>query len=89
MSTTMDISEARQNWSSLPETVRDARVIRVRKHGKDAFAVVDIEYLEAVMETIEIMSDPEAYQSLLRGLEDLRNGHVVDHDDAEREIFGD
>jgi len=83
----MDITDFRNNWTSMQERVRDQQVIRITKHGKDAFAVVDIEYLQAVLETIEIMSDPESHRLLLESLDDIKHGRVVDHDEVKRRLL--
>lgn len=83
----MDITDFRKNWTSVQDRVRAQQVIRITKHGKDAFAVVDIDYLQAVLETIEIMSDPESHRLLLESLEDVKNGRVVDHDEVKRRLL--
>lgn len=83
----MDITDFRNNWTSMQDRVRDQQVIRITKHGKDAFAVVDIDYLQAVLETIEIMSDPESHRLLLESLDDIKNGRVVDHDEVKRRLL--
>ena len=85
--TTLDISDARKELSHLADRLRDERVIRVTRHGKDAFAVVDLEYLEAVMETVEILSDPDAFRLFQQSIDDINNGRVIDHEEL-REEFG-
>jgi antitoxin YefM len=83
---TLDISEARRQLNSIDERLKDERVIVVTRHNKRAFAVVDLEYLSAVMETIEILSDPEAMRMLQQSVEDIRAGRLHDHDDVEKEL---
>ena len=84
---TLDISEARKQFSRLDERLREDRVIWVTRHNKKAFAVVDTDLLQTVLETIEILSDPEALQMLQEGLRDIREGRLVDHEDVKNEIF--
>jgi antitoxin YefM len=86
MPQTLDISEARKQLNSIDERLKDERVIVITRHNKKAFAVVDLEYLSAVMETIEILSDPEAMQMLQKSLADIRAGRLHDHDDVEKEL---
>lgn len=83
---TIDITEARKEFNRLDERVGEERVIHVTRHGKPVFAVVDIEYLQAVLETIEIVSDPEAFRMFREGLEDIREGRVHSHEDVKREL---
>jgi prevent-host-death family protein len=84
---TLDITEARSQFNRLDERLKDEQVIQVTRHNKPVFAVVDLEYLRAVLETIEIMSDPESYKMFQKGLEDIKHGRVVDHDEAKRELM--
>ena len=83
---TLDISEARKQLNSIDERLKDVSVIYVTRHNKTAFAVVDCEYLKAMMETMEILSDPEAMQMLQQSIEDIRAGRLHDHDDVEKEL---
>lgn len=83
---TLDISEARKQLNSLDERLKDERVIVVTRHNKKAFAVVDLDYLAAVVETIEILNDPEAMRMLEQSIADIRAGSLHDHDDVEKEL---
>lgn len=88
VSETLDISEARKQMASLADRLRQERVIRVTRHGKDAFALVDLEYWSAVMETLEILADPEALKMLQDSIADIRAGRLYDHEDVKRELLG-
>lgn len=86
MHATLDISEARKNLSTIAERLHDERVIFVTRHSRKAFAVVDLEYLEAVMETMEILSDPDALEMLRQSIRDVQAGRIYDHDDVVKEL---
>lgn len=58
----------------------------VTRHIKKAFALVNLDYLSAVVETIEILNDPEAMRMLQESIEDIRAGRLHDHDDVEKEL---
>jgi len=83
---TLDITEARAQLNRLDERLADERVIYVTRHNKQVFAVVDIEFLQIVLETIEIMSNPESLKLFQESLEDIKHGRVHDHDDVKREL---
>ena len=83
---TLDISEARKQLNSIDERRKGDRVIVVTRHNKNAFAVVDLEYLAAVLETVEILSDPEAMRMHQQSIDDIRAGRLHDHDDVEKEL---
>jgi len=86
--TTLDISEARRQFTKLDRRLREDQVIWVTRRNKRAFAVVDTELLETVLETIEILSDPEASQMLQQSLQDIQAGRVHDHEAVKRELLG-
>ena len=83
MPTTMDISEARAEFHRLDEKLVDTRVVYVKRHKETVFAVIDPEYLEAVLETLEILAEPGASEILEQSLRDVREGRVVPHEDVE------
>lgn len=84
---TLDISEARKQIATLDQRLRKEPVIWVTRRNKKAFAVVDTELLQTVMETIEILSDPEACKMLQQSLQDIRAGRLHDHEDVRNELL--
>ncbi len=86
MAAQIDISEARQDFHKLDEKVSMERVLYVMRHQRKAFAIVDIEYMESMLETIDLLGDPDGAMLLEQGLEDLRAGRVVPHDTVEQEF---
>jgi PHD/YefM family antitoxin component YafN of YafNO toxin-antitoxin module len=85
--TTLDITEVRRKLTHLDESLRESQVIWVTRRNKKAFAIVDKELLEAVLETIEILSDPNATKMLQDSLEDIRAGRLHDHEDVKSELL--
>ncbi len=86
MGTTLDISEARKQFNSIDERLKEDSVIYVTRHNKKAFAVVDLDYLAAVMETIEVLTDPEAMQMLEKSIADIRAGRLHAQAAVEKEL---
>ena len=86
--TTLDISEARRQFSSLDERMRrdGVKVIRITRHSRPAFVVVDTDYLDAVLETLDVLADPEALAMLQDSISDVRHGRLHDHEDVKREF---
>ncbi len=84
---TLDISEARKQFSKLDERLKAEQLIWVTRHNKKAFAVVDLELMEAVLETMEILQDPKALRMLQESLADVQAGRLHDHEDVERELL--
>ena len=85
----MKFTEARKQFSTLHEHFgKDNQAIIVEKHGQKMLAIVDPEYLEAMVETMEIMADPNTYKMLLESLDDMKHGRVTSQEDVRREILG-
>lgn len=86
-SATLDISEARKQLSSLDRRLRRDRLIWITRRNKKAFAIVDMELMEAVLETLEILRDPDALRMLGESLKDIRAGRLHDHKDVKKEML--
>ena len=84
---TLDISKARKEIGTLDERLKKERVIWITRHDKRAFAVVNAEMLEAVLETLAILHDPDALKMLQDSLEDIRAGRLHDHEDVKNELL--
>lgn len=83
----IDISEAHRQLSSLDERLSSSQpIIYVTRHNKKAFAVVDLEFLGALLETMEVINDPESHATFLQGLKDAQEGRLHDHDEVEKEL---
>lgn len=82
----IDISEARKQLNSLDKRLLSEPIIYVTRHNKNAFVVVDTECMSAMLEALEIMSDPESYRMFVQSLDDIRAGRLHDHEDVKREL---
>jgi hypothetical protein len=45
---------------------------------------VDTDLMRVVLETLEILKDPDALQMLEQSLEDIRFGRLYDHEDVRK-----
>lgn len=85
---TIDISEARARFGEMAKMVSgSSKVIYVQRHKRPAFAVVDVDYLETLIETVQILEDPQARAMLAASLEDIKQGRLVDQSDLEKELL--
>ena len=83
---TLDISVARNRFNTLDRDLEEQPVIFITRHGKDAFAVVNIEYLQTVLETMDVLSDPEATALLDESIRAIQEGQLIDQEDVEEEL---
>ena len=60
--------------------------VLVSRHGRPAAALVPVDEYEALEETAEILSDPDALAALEAGLAELERGETVSLEDLRREL---
>lgn len=88
MPPTLDISEARARLSTLDRELSIERpIIMITRHNRQAFAVVDVEYLETVMETMEVLSDPESAAMLQASVAAIEKGDLLTQEEVERDYL--
>ena len=87
MAKTVPVREFRSNLSELLSDVADRRDhVLVTRNGRPAAALVPIDEYEALEETAEILSDPDALAAIEAGLAELERGETVTLDDLRREL---
>jgi prevent-host-death family protein len=72
------VREFRSKLSSLLDDVNDRRDhVLVTRNGTPAAALVPIDEYEALEETAEILSDPDALSALEAGLAEIERGETI------------
>lgn len=78
MAKTVPVRELRSNLSSLLDDVSDRRDhVLVTRNGAPAAALVPIDEYEALEETAEVLSDPDALAALEAGLAEIERGETI------------
>lgn len=77
----LTITETRKQLLNLPEQLTDEPVI-ITKHGKPAMVALGYEQFESIMETLEVLSDPELMNILRQSLTQADQGETVALEDA-------
>ncbi len=84
---TYSISEIREEITRLPERfAEDPEAVAVTRHGKPVMAILPWELYEAIMETLEVMSDAELMTSFREGVKELAEGKGEPLDDVLKEL---
>lgn len=71
MKTSIDISEARE-LPHMAKLLKTDHVICVKRYGKPLLALVDLEYLSTLLETVKLISDPAALKLFQERLDEIR-----------------
>jgi antitoxin YefM len=89
MDKSMPIVEARKRLTSLPEDLakeREPGVVAVTRRGKPVLAVMSWELYEGLLETMEIISDPELMAQLRRSIHEMQEGKLIPWEEIKREL---
>jgi antitoxin YefM len=75
MINTLSLKELRPGLPKVIERI-DGKLDRyiITKRGKPVVVMLSVEDYEALMETLDILADPEAMSSLRQGEQDIRKG---------------
>jgi prevent-host-death family protein len=86
--TQLTISEARKALLDLPEQLARSseRVITITRRGQPVLAVLPWEFYESIVETLDILGDPEMVAALRASLDDLKRGRLVSHAEAKKRL---
>lgn len=78
MAKTVPVRELRSNLSSLLDDVSDRRDhVLVTRNGSPAAALIPVDEYEALEETAEILSDPDALSALEVGLGEIEREETI------------
>lgn len=87
MSTTMSISEARDQLTRLSdELARSHEAVTVTRRNEPVLAILPWDLYEVIMETLEVMSDVDLMAALRQSVEDIAVGRTLSLDELERDL---
>jgi PHD/YefM family antitoxin component YafN of YafNO toxin-antitoxin module len=86
--TQLTISEARKGFLDLPEKLaRDPEhALCVTRRGRPELAVMPWDLYESIIETLDILSEPELVTALRESIEELENGDLLTQDEVRARI---
>ena len=70
----MAITEARNKFIKLPDQTAKDQILAVTRRNKEVMAVMSWDLYEGLLETIEVLSDPELIQHLRTAIDDVNAG---------------
>jgi prevent-host-death family protein len=86
---TLSMSEARQQLTRLPEQLADPHneaTVTVTRHGEPVLAVLPYDLYESIMETLEIVGDPELMQALRQSIKEIEAGQTVSLEELDKRL---
>lgn len=82
----LSIAEARNRLTQLPEQLDERGALTVTRHGKPVLAVMSYDLYDSLMETLEIMSDPEQMAILRQSVREANEGQTVEWQKVKQEL---
>ena len=58
----IDITALRKQLCDVDVLLKTGKTLIATKHNKPAFALVDLQYLEGLLQTIDILKNPKAHE---------------------------
>lgn len=87
MAKTVPVRELRSRLAEVLSDVSDRRDhVVVTRNGRPTAALVPVDEYEALEESAEILSDPDAIAAIETGLAELHRGEVIDLEDLRKDL---
>ena len=89
MTKSMGMIDARKRLTSLPEEFAhtpELGAVAVTRRGKPVLAVLSWDLYESLLETMEVMGDPELMKALRRGAQDIAAGRLATSGEVRRDL---
>jgi antitoxin YefM len=83
------MAEARKQLPKLADTLEkhpEIGAVKITRHGKPVLAVLSWDLYESVVETMEIMSDPEMMAAFRQGVREMEEGNGIPWDQVKKEL---
>ncbi|HUT78269.1 MAG TPA: type II toxin-antitoxin system Phd/YefM family antitoxin [Polyangia bacterium] len=85
--TEMSISEARKALTALSDRMSPrSPAVAITRRGKPVLAVINWDLYEAIVETLEVVADPEAMDALRRSLAEVAAGRAIPESEVARDL---
>ncbi len=86
--TRLTITDARKEFLTLPKRLARTpeRAISVTHRGRPVLAVMPWDLYESIVETLDVLSDPEMVSALRESIEDLKHGRLVSNEEAKKRL---
>jgi prevent-host-death family protein len=80
-------SEARANLSDLLDLVESKHEhVVISRSGKDVAIVLSVDEFDSLIETLEVLDDPELMAAIAESEEDVKAGRVYPWEQVKREL---
>ncbi|MEA3416341.1 MAG: type II toxin-antitoxin system Phd/YefM family antitoxin [Thermodesulfobacteriota bacterium] len=82
----LSITEARKAFMKFFDKTEGNQVIAVTKRNKEVMAVMSWDLYEGLLETMEILGDPELMGDIKQGMEEIKSGKTYSIEESRRRL---
>lgn len=83
----LSITKVRDDLTRLPERLeKKSKTVAVTRRGKPVLAILRWDLYEALIETLDVMGDPEFFFALQQSVEEMNAGDVIPWEAALKEL---
>lgn len=88
MQKVLSIVEARNRLTQLPEELEREKgnAVTITRRGKPVLTVMPYELYDSILETLEVMSDPELMALLRQSIQEANDGKLLEWETVEQEL---
>ena len=88
MQKVLSMVEARNRLTQLPEELEGEKsnAVTITRRGKPVLAVMPYDLYDSILETLEVMSDPELMALLRQSIQEANNGKLLEWETVEQEL---
>ena len=82
----LPITKARNQFMKLPDKTADNQIIAVTRRNREVMALMSWELYEGLLETIEILADPDLMRDIKEGMEQIKSGKTYSIEESRRRL---
>ena len=82
----LSMTEARKAFRKLSDKTEGNHVIAVTKRNKEVMAVMSWDLYEGLLETMEILGDPELMGDIKQGMAEIKSGKTYSIEESRRRL---
>jgi prevent-host-death family protein len=88
MQKVLSIVEARSRLTQLPEDLEqdNGNAVTITRRGKPVLAVMSYDLYDSILETLEVMSDPELMALLRQSIQEADDGKLLEWETVKQEM---
>lgn len=88
MTTSLNITEARSKLLSMPRSLKEGgpHAVEVTQRGKAVLAILPFDLYESLLETLDVLAEPDLAAELRRSLAELQAGKAIPWSKAKKTL---